>query len=99
MHPGPRLDVWPSDPWFILPLARTQRPLPDLKPQSCIARESKTAHVAALRHALVKLEAAAARGGQQRETEVTDLWVLHREFVEDAVVCSMRKPDATLETV
>ncbi|PYS59513.1 MAG: hypothetical protein E6K32_07175 [Gammaproteobacteria bacterium] len=71
----------------------------DLQPQSCIARESKTAHVAALRHALVKLEAAAARGGQQRETEVTDLWVLHREFVEDAVVCSMRKPDATLETV
>jgi len=55
--------------------------------------------VAALRHALVKLEAAAARGGQQRETEVTDLWVLHREFVEDAVVCSMRKPDATPETV
>ena len=72
---------------------------PTVRSKSCSARESETAHVVALRHALVQLEAAPASGGQQREIKVTDLWVLHREFVEDAVVCSMRKPDATLETV
>lgn len=60
---------------------------PTTRSHLCIARESETTYVAALRHALVKLEAAAARGGQQREIEVTDLRVFHREFVEDAVVC------------
>jgi len=54
-------------------------------------RESKTAHVAALRHALVKLDTAAGRGGQQREIEVADVRVLHRELVEDAVVCLDRR--------
>src|SRR5437660_8912515 len=66
-------------------------PRPTSCSQSCITHESETAHVAPLRHALVKLDAAAGRGRQQREIEVADLRVLHRELMEHAVVCLDRR--------
>src|SRR5687767_14362543 len=54
--------------------------------QSIARLEPEAADVAAPRHALGQLDLAAAEAGEERQIELADLGILHRELVEDAVV-------------